>query len=353
MKEIEELRKRIDEIDERIVKLLEERLRLAKEIGRIKKELNLKVHVPEREIYILNRVSSLSSEFPKESLRRIFREVISACLSVEKPLRVAYLGPKATFTHQASLNHFGVSAKFIPVRTIKEVFREVEVGNADYGVVPVENTIEGVVYHTLDTFLESDLKIVGEIILRIDLHLLSTEEDLKSIEKVFSHRVALGQCKGWLERNLPWAKVIEVESTAKACEIVLEEERAGAVASEVASLTYNLNILAKNIQDSPSNYTRFLILGKDIPKPTGRDKSSLVFALKDRPGALYKALEVFYKRSINLTKIESRPSRKRAFDYVFFLDLEGHVKEKRVKEALEELKDRVMMVKVLGSYPKA
>ena len=358
MKELSELRNRIDRIDEKILELLNERARLAGKIGELKKKNNLEVHIPERERQIFERLIKLNKEkysetFPSEALVHIYREIISACLSLEKPLRIAYLGPKATFTHQAALEYFGFSAHYVPCSTIRDVFVEVESGRADYGVVPVENTIEGVVNYTLDMFLETDLKISGEVVIPINHHLLSTHESLSDIRKVYSHKMAIGQCRKWLEKNLPEATVIETESTAKACEIALEEENSGAIASEVASYTYHLNILARNIQDSGDNFTRFLVVSKREMKPTGKDKTSLIFAVRDEPGALYRALEVFYEKGINLTKIESRPSRRRAWDYVFFVDLEGHAEDRKVQETLGKLKERTQMVKILGSYPRA
>ncbi len=358
MEDLKDLRERIDEIDEEILKLVNERAELAKKIGEIKKKNNMEIHVPEREREIFEKILKLNKEvygekFPSEALVHIYREIISACLSLEKRLKIAYLGPKATFTHQASLEFFGFSAQYVPCTTIRDVFSEVESGRADYGVVPVENTIEGVVNYTLDMFLESDLKISGEVVIPINLHLLSNAEDVGEIERVYSHKMAIAQCREWIEKNLPKAQVVETESTAKACEIALEEERSAAIASEAASYTYHLNIIAKNIQDSSDNYTRFLVISKREMKPTGRDKTSLIFAVRDEPGALYRALEVFYRRGVNLTKIESRPSRKRAWDYVFFIDMEGHKEEERVKGVLEDLKARTQMVKILGSYPKA
>ncbi|NPB07703.1 MAG: prephenate dehydratase [Aquificae bacterium] len=358
MKELEELRREIDHIDEEILRLLNERAKLAKKIGEIKKEKGLPVHVPERERAIFEKLLKLNQEryggvFPSEALVHIYREIISACLSLEKRLKIAYLGPKATFTHQAALEYFGLSAQFVACSTIKDVFLEVENRRADYGVVPVENTIEGVVNYTLDMFLESDVKISGEVVLPITLHLLSASGSLESIERVYSHKMAIAQARSWLERNLPHAQIIEVESTAKACEIVLEDERAGAIASEVASYTYHLNILARNIQDSGDNYTRFLVIARKDLRPTGKDKTSILFGVKDEPGALYRALEVFYRYGINLTKIESRPSRRKAWDYVFFVDLEGHREEDRVRRALGELREKTQFLKILGSYPRA
>jgi len=358
MDELKELRLKIDKIDQQILHLLNGRAKLAKRVGEVKKKLGLEVHAPEREKEIINRMIKLNKEvygeeFPTEAILHIYREIISACLSLEKELRIAYLGPKATFTHQAALEYFGFSAHYVPVSTIGDVFREVELGRVDYGVVPVENTTEGVVNYTLDMFLESDLKIVGEIVIPVKLNLLSTSNTLSNIKTIYSHRHALAQCKEWIRKNLPSVSLIETESTAKACELVMEMEYAGAIASEVAAYTYHLNILAENIQDNPNNYTRFIVIGKRAMKPTGNDKTSLIFAVKDEAGALFRALECFYKYGVNLTKIVSRPSKKRVWDYVFFVDLEGHVEEEKVKKALDLLQERAQMVKVLGSYPKA
>ncbi|MCS6876276.1 MAG: prephenate dehydratase [Aquificaceae bacterium] len=358
MEELRSIRLEIDRIDEEILKLLNQRARLAKRIGEVKKELGLEVHAPEREREIINRMIKLNKElygegFPTEAIVHIYREVISACLSLEKELKVAYLGPKATFTHQAALEYFGFSAHYAPVSTISDVFREVELGRVDYGVVPVENTTEGVVNYTLDMFLESELSIVGEIVIPIRLNLLSTANSLKDVKTVYSHRHAIAQCKEWLRKNMPEVSLMETESTAKACELVMEMEDAGAIASEVAAYTYHLNILAENIQDNPNNYTRFIVVGKRRMKPTGKDKTSLIFAVKDEAGALFKALESFYKYGVNLTKIVSRPSKRKIWDYVFFVDLEGHAEDENVANAIELLQERAQLVKVLGSYPKA
>ena len=355
LEELKPLRERIDEIDETILNLLHERALLAKKIGEIKKSKGLEIHVPEREREIIERLLEKNrGRFPEQALVRIFREIISACLSLEEPLRVGYLGPKATFTHQAALEHFGISAKYIALPTIKDVFEEVERGNVNYGVVPVENTIEGVVNYTLDMFLTSpNVKIVGEIIIPVSQHLLSLAWDLSEIKKVYSHPHALAQARAWLDKHLPHAQRIEVESTAKAAEMALEDEHSAAIASEAAAKVYNLNILARNIQENLNNYTRFLIIGKRELKRTGKDKTSLLFAVKDEAGALYRALEPFYKYGVNLTKIESRPSKEKSWDYVFFVDMEGHKEEEKVKKALEELQKRAKMVRILGSYPCA
>ncbi len=353
---LSKLRKKIDEIDETIVKLLNERAKLAKEVGHIKKQYNLPIYVPSREQEIFERLQKLNQqygEFPTDFIKPVFREIIAACRSTEENLKVAYLGPRATFTHQASLHHFGQAVEHIPVQTIRDVFEELEKGKVDFGVVPVENTIEGVVNYTLDMLMDFDLKIIGEIILEISLHLMGINPNLNEIKRVYSHRHALAECRDWLHKNLPDAQLIEVESTAKAAEIAKDDFESVAIASEAAADIYGLHIIEKKIDKHINNLTRFLIIGKEIPKPTGNDKTSFIFSLKNEVGALYKTLEPLYKRGINLTKIESRPSKKGAWDYIFFTDIEGHIEEPTIKQALEELKEKSPYFKILGSYPKA
>ncbi len=353
---LSKLRKKIDEIDETIVKLLNERAKLAKEVGHIKKQYNLPIYVPSREQEIFDRLQRLNQqygEFPTDFIKPVFREIIAACRSTEENLKVAYLGPRATFTHQASLHHFGQAVEHIPVQTIRDVFEELEKGKVDFGVVPVENTIEGVVNYTLDMLMDFDLKIIGEIILEISLHLMGINPNLNEIKRVYSHRHALAECRDWLHKNLPDAQLIEVESTAKAAEIAKDDFESVAIASEAAADIYGLHIIEKKIDKHINNLTRFLIIGKEIPKPTGNDKTSFIFSLKNKVGALYKTLEPLYKRGINLTKIESRPSKKGAWDYIFFTDIEGHIEEPTIKQALEELKEKSPYFKILGSYPKA
>ncbi len=354
--QLNKLRKKIDEIDETIVKLLNERAKLAKEVGHIKKQYNLPIYVPSREQEIFERLQKLNQqygEFPTEFIKPVFREIIAACRSTEENLKVAYLGPRATFTHQASLHHFGQAVEHIPVQTIRDVFEELEKGKVDFGVVPVENTIEGVVNYTLDMLMDFDLKIIGEIILEISLHLMGINPNLNEIKRVYSHRHALAECRDWLHKNLPDAQLIEVESTAKAAEIAKDDFEAVAIASEAAADIYGLHIIEKKIDKHINNLTRFLIIGKEIPKPTGNDKTSFIFSLKNEVGALYNTLEPLYKRGINLTKIESRPSKKGAWDYIFFTDIEGHIEEPKIRESLEELKEKSPYFKILGSYPKA
>jgi chorismate mutase/prephenate dehydratase len=353
MKRLEELRERIDGIDREILRLLNERALLAKEVGEIKKEKGLPFYVPGREAKILSKLEELNEgPLPPESIRAIFREIISACRAIEEPTKVAFLGPKATFTHLAAIKHFGSSCHLIPKDSINEVFDEVDKGRVDYGVVPIENSIEGVVNYTIDMFLDTNLKISGEVFVPVSLHLMSRESSLEEVKRVYSHRHALAQARKWLSENLPWAELIEVSSTAKAAEIASREPGSGAVASEAASLLYDLNILAKNLQEVARNFTRFLVVGKrDSEYPSGRDKTSIMFSTKHRAGALFKALQPFAVYDVNLTKIESRPTKKRPWEYVFFVDLEGHRKDERVAKALKELEESCSFLKVLGSYP--
>ncbi len=355
---LSQLRKNIDKIDETIVKLLNERAKLAKEVGKIKKQYNLPIYVPSREQEIFERLQKLNQQygdFPTEAIKPVFREIIAACRATEENLKVAYLGPRATFTHEASIKHFGQSVEHIPVSSINDVFNEIMKKNVDFGVVPVENTIEGAVNHTLDLLIDYDLIITGEVILEISLHLMGINPNLQEIKRVYSHRHAIAESRPWLQRNLPDAQIIEVESTAKAAEIAKDDYEAAAIASEAAADIYGLHIIERKIDKHLHNYTRFLIIAeKDkMPSPSGNDKTTFIFSVKNEIGALYKALEPLYRRKINMTKIESRPSKKGAWDYIFFTDVEGHINQPNIKEALEELKNISPYFKVLGSYPKA
>ncbi len=354
---IDELREKINKIDEEILKLLNERAKIAKEVGHVKKKHNLPIYVQNREQEIFERLEQLNKkfgeEFPTDSIKPVFREIISACRSTEESLKVAYLGPQATFTHQAAIERFGQSVDYIPVQTIKDVFEEISKKRVDLGVVPVENTIEGIVNYTHDLLVDYPLKITGEVILEISLHLMSINPNLNQIVRVYSHRHALAECREWLMKNLPNAQLIEVESTAKAAEIAKDDYESAAVASKAAADIYGLHIIEKKIDRHTHNFTRFLIIGKDIPSPSGNDKTTFVFSVKNEVGALYKALEPLYKHGINMTKIESRPSKKEAWDYIFFTDIEGHIEEERIRDALRELEKKSPFFKILGSYPKA
>ena len=347
------LRRRIDEIDREIVKLLNERARIALEIGRIKRERGEPVYVPHREREILERLLSMSKgPFPKEAITYVFREIISACVAIQHRTSVAYLGPEATFTHQAGVEYFGLSARFVPVKFVEGIFEVVARGHVNYGVVPFENSIEGVVSRTLDAFMEfRDVKICGEIYLRVSHHLLTKSGDIKGIEKIYSHPHAIAQCRKWLASVMPEAKIVYVSSTAEAAKLAADEENSAAIASEMAATLYGLKVAVRDIEDKWDNYTRFLVVGREQVEPTGRDKTSVIFSISDRVGALRDILSCFSDRGINLTKIESRPSRKKPWDYVFYVDFNGHIKDTNVAEAIDCLRSSCAFVDVLGSYP--
>jgi len=352
MKELERLRKEIDEIDNEILNLLNKRADIVIEIAHIKRNEKAKFYSPEREREILERLTALNKgHFPNDTLKVIYREILSASLSLENPLKVACLGPLATFTHLAALRHFGSSATFVPVESIKGVFDAVEAGKTEYGVVPIENSNEGVVISTLDLFMDYDLKVSAEIMLEISQNLLSKSGDKAKVKKIYSHPPATAQCRRWIELNLPGIQILESTSTARAAELSSKDDGAAAIASELAAKVYDLNFIEKNIEDSKHNFTRFLVISNEISPKTGKDKTSIVFSIKDRPGALYDILSPFKKAKINLTKIESRPSRRKAWEYIFFVDMEGHIEDKKLKKAIDCLKDNCLYFKILGSYP--
>jgi len=351
---LKELRAEIDAIDDEILTLLNRRARAALEVGAIKGEMGLKFYVPEREAEILRRLSATNQgPFPNEGLKAIFREVISASLALEKPLSVAFLGPRATFTHQACLKHFGESALYVPQINLSEVFDAVERNVAEYGVVPIENSSEGIVSNTLDMFVDHNLLICGEILVEVDQDLLSVTGDIDHVKKVYSHPHAIAQCRAWLERNLRQVPVFDVESTARAAELAADDPASAAIAGEAAAKIYGLKAVRKRIQDNTSNVTRFIILGKQPSSRTGIDKTSILFSARDEVGALHLMLEPFAKHNVNLTKIESRPVKKKAWEYLFFLDMTGHIADEPVANAVDELKMRAQYMKILGSYPRA
>lgn len=351
MKDLEKLRKNIDKLDSEILRLLSERANSAIEIGKIKKTRNLNCYSPEREKEVLeNIIGQNRGPLTPDALKCIYREIMSASRSLEEPLKVACFGPFATFTHLAAIRHFGSSARFNPVDSIKNVFEEVDAGRAVYGVVPIENSNEGVVNYTLDMFMDFDLKIAGEIMLEISQNLLSKIGDRAKIKRIYSFIHATAQCKEWLEKNMPGIQIADAASTANAAEMASKDEDAAAIASEAAAKLYNLKFVARDIQDRKHNFTRFLIIGKEYPKRTGKDKTSLMFSVKDRPGALYDILAPFKKAKINLTKIESRPSKRKAWEYIFFVDMQGHVDDKAAGKAIEGIKKDCLFLKILGSY---
>ncbi len=351
---IDQLRTAIDSIDDRIVALLNERSRVVLEVGRLKSGNNMQFHVPGRERQIYERLLSLNpGPFPNDALRSIYREIISACLALESPMKVAFLGPKATFSHLATMQQFGLSAELVPLKSIPAVFEEVEKGKALYGVVPVENSTEGVISHTLDMFVDSNLTITSEILLEVHHDLLSRTGRMEDIKKVYSHPQPLAQCRQWLDENLPGIPVVDVASTAVAAQIVSDDYSAGAIASELAASLYDLKVVRSRIEDQVNNFTRFLVVSRTTCERSGNDKTSVLFSVKDEPGILCRMLEPFAKRGINLSKIESRPFKKKAWEYIFFLDLFGHVSDPDVAAALEELKGCCQFIKVLGSYPRS
>lgn len=351
---LDDWRSRINDLDERILDLLNQRAHAALAIGELKKQRALPYFVPEREAQVMRRVLALNrGPLGAEAVQAIWREVLSASLALEQPLRVAYLGPAGTYTHQAAIQQFGSSAELSPVRTIGEVFDDVERGRADFGVVPIENSTEGAVNVSLDRLMECEPVLTGEVVLEIAHQLLSRAADLAEVKTVCSHPQALAQCRQWLVANLPDAPVQETPSTTAAAERAREDPGTAAIASELAARLYDLPILRQRIEDNPHNSTRFLVLGRRPVAPTGRDKTSILFSMRNEPGVLYRILEPFARAGLNLTKIESRPTKRRPWEYVNFVDFEGHSDTDEVRAALAEVRQRCQFLKVLGSYPAA
>lgn len=349
---LKSIRKKIDSLDSRIVNLLNERAGLILKVGQIKTKSKKQIYAPDREQAVYRHLMARNKgPLDEASLKAIYREVMSASIALEKPIKVAYLGPPASFTHLASLKKFGSSVDYVSCDNITDVFKEVEKKRADYGVVPIENSTEGAVTYTLDMFVDSDNKICSEIRMEINHNLLSNHA-LKDIKKIYSNPQVLAQCRNWLEKNLPNAALVEMTSTTKAAQKAKRTRYAAAIASELAAKTYELKIVAASIEDSAHNETRFLVIGQEDVPPTGADKTSILFSIKDGVGALYNALTPFKNNGINLTKIESRPSKKKAWKYYFFLDMEGHIRDKKIERAINQLGKHCRYLKVLGSYPK-
>jgi len=348
---ISKMRKKIDILDEKIVALLNERAEITVGIGKIKAKDKKSPYVPNREKEIYDHIiKSNKGPLSNTAVSAIYREVMSGSLALEKPIKIAYLGPLATFTHLAALKKFGTSLNYYPCDSITEIFTEVDSHRADYGVVPIENSIEGAVNHTLDMFIDSDLVICSEISLEISQNLMA-KCPISRIRKIYSKFEVFGQCRMWLESNLPKVELIDVSSTAKAAEIAAKEKYSAAIASSLAAACYGLDLLAESIEDSAHNITRFLVIGKVPSAPTKKDKTSVMFSAKDRIGALHDMLIPLKHNGINLTKIESRPSKKKAWEYYFFIDLEGHADSPKVKRALGQLEKQSNVFKILGSYP--
>lgn len=355
-KKLAQLRADIDELDRQLLELISARARLAQAVAEVKHSNNgsENFYRPQREAQVLRKIIEQNKgPLSEEEMARLFREIMSACLALEQVLDIAYLGPAGTFTQTAALKHFGHSVSTTAYGSIDQVFREVEAGASHYGVVPVENSIEGVVNHTLDMLNHSSLMICGEVELRIHHHLLSKDEKLDGIKQVYAHQQSLAQCRAWLDTHLAKVERTAVASNAEAARIAGNADHVAAIAGETARELYRLNKLAANIEDEPDNTTRFLVIGKELCPACGNDKTSLIFAAPNKPGALHKMLGCFAENGVSMTRIESRPSRREMWDYVFFVDIEGHVDDAPVKKALAGLKDCAAMVKLLGSYPCA
>jgi chorismate mutase/prephenate dehydratase len=349
---VDVLRKRIDHIDAKLITLLNDRASLAKRIGHSKVSNNQEVYAAGREKYILDRVSRLSrGPLPERSIRAVFREIISGCRSLEAPLRIEFFGAEASYAHLAAREKFGSAADLHPSAGIADVFREVRQGRAAFGVVPIENSTEGVVAHTLDLLVESELNICAEIFLDIHHNLLSATGRAEDLKRIVSHPQALAQCRGWLANNFPRVQIDEVASTAHAAMMAAADGGIGAVSSPLAKEVYNLQVIAANIEDHSNNITRFLVIGKSDTRPSGDDKTSLVFSVNDEPGILHRMLQPFARARINLTKIESRPIKERPWEYLFFIDCRGHKDEPRLKKAMKGLEANCDFLKILGSYP--
>jgi len=345
-------RSRINELDNQILNLLNQRAEAALQIGDLKRRQEAPSYVPEREAAILRRLTEVNAgPMPADAVRAIWREVLSSCRALEEPLAVAYLGPQATFTHQAARERFGAGAALKPTRGIGDVFDEVERGRVAFGVVPVENSTEGAVNVTLDRLVESDVLICGEAYLEIAQHLLSRAGSLGEVKRVLSHPQGLAQCRSWLAQHLPDVPTEETSSTAAAVEMAAADPTLAGIASALAGELYGVPVLRDRIEDNRHNATRFLVIGRQPIGASGRDKTSILFAMRNVPGALYRILEPIVTNGINLTRIESRPAKSRAWEYVMFVDVEGHRDTPNVAAALREIAERTIYLKILGSYP--
>ena len=348
-------RQRIDTLDEQIQAMISERALIAQDVARIKADMGdgADCYRPSREAEVLRRVIERNmGPLTDQSIVRVMREIMSACLSLESPLEVAYLGPEGTYTQAAVYKHFGNAVKARPLAAINEIFRDVEAGNADYGVVPVENSTEGVVNYTLDMFATSSLLICGEVSLPVHHHLLKKDGDMSDVTEIFAHSQSFAQCRQWLDRKLPKAERITVASNGEGARMAAESN-AAAIAGKPAAERYDLNIIAANIEDEPDNTTRFLVVGRQIVPPSGNDMTSILLSSHNKPGALYDLLRPFSDAGVNLTRIESRPSRRAQWDYNFFVDIEGHAQTPAIAKVLEGMQADAAFYKFLGSYPKA
>lgn len=350
------LREQIDALDTQMLALLNERARCAEEVAHTKlaEDPNAKFYRPEREAQILTRMQALNAgPLRNEQITHLFREIIASCLALEESMRIAYLGPAGTFTQEATFKHFGMNVGTLPVDSIAQVFREVEAGRVRYGVVPIENSTEGVITHTLDMFTQSDLRICGEISLRIHQNLMCRHENWQGVQKVYAHAQSLAQCRYWLDKHLPHAERIPVSSNAEAARLVANDDEAAALGSRQAAPIYGLQIVQDSIEDNANNTTRFLVIGDQMVGASGNDRTSLLVSTRNRPGSLYHLLKPLAENGVDMTRIESRPSRTTNWKYFFFLDVRGHEQDKAIHDALEKLRQDAEIVRVLGSYPIA
>ena len=349
---LDKFRSQIDDLDEKIVKLLNQRIKVVQEIGKTKKNSGDEIYVPARERAVFEKITKLNDgPLPNESAHAIYREIMSAALALETDMKISYLGPEATFTHQAARSKFGASVEYIPAGTISDVFYSIQNRSADYGVVPIENSTEGAVTHTFDQFAKMPLKICAEIYLPISLMLLSNY-NLKDLRVIYSKQEVFGQCRNWIEKNVPNVELVSVESTTKAVTLAREEKNSASIAGISASELYGIDVIAENIQDIHGNSTRFLVIGHNYGESSGNDKTSLVLGVKHESGSLHRILSIFKNKDINLSKIESRPNRNKAWEYYFFVDVDGHVYDSPLNKAIEELKKECITLTILGSYPK-
>ncbi len=359
-KTLQELRNQIDEIDEKLLALFNQRAGCAVSVAEVKRAASsnpgdaIDFFRPDREAQVIKRIKSLNpGPLSNDEVGRLIREVMSACLALEQPLKIAYLGPEGTFTQSAALKHFGHSVSTVSMSSIPDVFSAVESEHADYGLVPVENSTEGVISHTLDMFIDSNLKVCGEVEIRIHHHLVSQTQDVSQIEYIYSHQQSFAQCRRWLDQNFPGIERIPVSSNAEAARLAKEDVTVAAICGMPAVEVFDLKICYENIEDLPDNTTRFVIIGHQDIDASGSDKTSLLISAKNRPGALLSLLQPLADNGIDMNKIESRPAPERKWKYIFFVDVDGHQSEPDVEKALQELKQQAALFKILGSYPKA
>jgi chorismate mutase/prephenate dehydratase len=350
---LEDLRNKIDEIDHQLVKLLNERARVVVEIGKLKNKTDKPVYAPEREKEVFAKITKANEgPLPNRCLIAIWRELMSGSFVLERPLRIGYLGPEGSFSHTAAMLKFGQSVEYEPLMDIRSIFDEVSKGHCDLGLAPVENTMGGGVIETLDALIDSDVKVCAEVLMAIHHNLLGNCA-LEEIEKVYSKPEVFAQCRNWLSATFKEAKTIPVASTAKAAQLAAEEPTAAAIGSSIAAELYGLRVICENIEDNTNNVTRFLVISKEDAKPSGEDKTALVFSTADKPGALSDVLDVFKEYGINMTKVESRPSRKKQWEYYFIVDILGHRTSQNIREGLEESRKHCLQLSILGSFPRA